>query len=466
MSLLMDALRRAEAEKRAAAARLERAAQADAAPETFELSLEPAPPSGDNRAPASITGEFALPMDASQPPVTRSSEAGDEDATLVDELALQSQTLGGNRRADVATLGRPELVTPHTVFIASNRRSLSRYTAGLAIATTLVVASLGVLSWRYYRAMTPPPLIAAPQEALRTEQALSAVIEDAEVPAEIVFPASAPVEAVVEAVVEAPVTATPGASAARPAAAPDTAQPMPIEAARAVPDPTVSTPASELTAASNPATTPTLKDQELGNGDLRIERSRPSHDVVAARLAAAFAAFERGDFALARQGYATVLANHPAQIDAHLGLGAVALATNQSAEAHEHYARVLAQTPEHPVATAAMFLLEGGKGGFATTGRVKMLIDRGLDAPYLHFALGNFHAREARWGDAQQAYFAAFTGQPRNADYAFNLAVSLDHLGQRKAALDFYRKALELRGPRSAFGAENAAARIAALADS
>lgn len=453
----MDALRRAEAEKRAAAARLERAAQADAAPETFELSLEPAPPSEEIRAPASVTGEFALPMDASQPAMMRSAGTGDDDPTLVDELALQGQTLGGNRRADVATLGRPELVTPHTVFIAGNRRSLSRYTAGLAVATTLVVASLGVLSWRYYRAMTPPPLIAAPQEALRTERTLSAVIEDMEVPAEIEFPASAPVQA--------PVAVTPGGPAAPPAAAPDATRPLPIESARPAADATVSTPEPELTAESDPASTPTLKEQELGNGDLRIERSRPSHDVVAARLAAAFAAFERGDFALARQGYATVLAKHPLQLDAHLGLGAVALATNQSAEAHEHYARVLAQSPEHPVATAAMFLLEGGKGRYATANRVKMLLDRGLDAPYLHFALGNFHAREARWGDAQQAYFAAVTGQPRNADYAFNLAVSLEHLGQRKAALDFYRKALELRGPHSTFAAENAAARIAALAD-
>ncbi|MEN9727502.1 MAG: hypothetical protein RL434_1868 [Pseudomonadota bacterium] len=463
MSLLMDALRRAEAEKRAATSRLERASQADAAPETFELSLEPAPALAQGRGPASITGEFALPLDASQPPAARNTEVrgaevGDEEPTLVDELALQNQTLGGHLRGDVATLGRPELVTPHTVFIAGNRRSLSRYTAGLAAATALVVASLGILSWRYYRAMTPPPLIAAPAEALRTEQSLSAIIDDTAPPTTIDFPASA---------------ASPSPPPLPSAALEDEALPE-IPVAPIAPMPTPESPrvVSATPAAPEPETasiTPpagALKDQELGNGDLRIERSRPSQDVVGARLAAAFAAFDRGDFTLARHGYSAVLASHPQQIDAHLGLGAIALATNQSAEAHTHYARVLAQTPDHPVATAAMFLLEGGQGRYATANRVKMLLDKGLDAPYLHFALGNFHAREARWGDAQQAYFAAFTGQPRNADYAFNLAVSLDHLGQRKAALDFYRRALALRGPHSTFTADNAAARIAALADS
>ncbi len=464
MSLLMDALRRAEAEKRAATSRLERATLGDAAPETFELSLEPAPSPAEGRGPASITGEFALPLDANQPPAARNTESrvaevGDEEPTLVDELALQNQTLSGHLRGDVATLGRPELVTPHTVFIAGNRRSLSRYTAGLAAATALVVASLGILSWRYYRAMTPPPLIAAPEEALRTEQSLSAIIGDTTLPPTLMeLPASA-----------ASPSTTPPPSAAPEAEAlhavpevPSAPVPVPESAQVASAMPAVSEP--ETASVTAPAAE--LKDQELGNGDLRIERSRPSQDVVGTRLAAAFAAFDRGDFTLARQGYSAVLASHPQQIDAHLGLGAIALATNQSAEAHTHYARVLAQTPDHPVATAAMFLLEGGQGRYATANRVKMLLDKGLDAPYLHFALGNFHAREARWGDAQQAYFSAFTGQPRNADYAFNLAVSLDHLGQRKAALDFYRKALALRGPHSAFTADIAAARIAALADS
>ena len=34
--------------------------------------------------------------------------------------------------------------------------------------------------------------------------------------------------------------------------------------------------------------------------------------------------------------------------------------------------------------------------------------------------------------------------QPDSPDYAFNLAVGLEHIGQQKTALTYYRKALDL----------------------
>ena len=49
----------------------------------------------------------------------------------------------------------------------------------------------------------------------------------------------------------------------------------------------------------------------------------------------------------------------------------------------------------------------------------------------------------AGWPDAQQAYFRAYSSVPDNADYAFNLAVGLDRLSQRKLALSYYQRALE-----------------------
>ena len=56
------------------------------------------------------------------------------------------------------------------------------------------------------------------------------------------------------------------------------------------------------------------------------------------------------------------------------------------------------------------------------------------------------YAEQNRWGDAQTAYFEAFRIAPGNADYAFNLAVSLDRLHQSQAALGYYEKALNLGG--------------------
>ena len=72
------------------------------------------------------------------------------------------------------------------------------------------------------------------------------------------------------------------------------------------------------------------------------------------------------------------------------------------------------------------------------------------EAAHLHFSLGNQYAQQSRWTEAQGAYFKAYSVDPENADYAFNLAVSLDHLRQRKLALEFYQRALALVDKRAA----------------
>jgi Flp pilus assembly protein TadD len=66
------------------------------------------------------------------------------------------------------------------------------------------------------------------------------------------------------------------------------------------------------------------------------------------------------------------------------------------------------------------------------------------DAAFLHFALGNNYASQSRWPEAQQAFFEAWRLQSDNPDYAYNLAVSLDQIGQAHPAMEYYRKALEL----------------------
>jgi len=138
---------------------------------------------------------------------------------------------------------------------------------------------------------------------------------------------------------------------------------------------------------------------------------------------------------------------------------------NRLAEAHRYYREVLRHEPRQPVASAALFMIEGGAGNEVTEARLKVLADHDADSPYLRFALGNLYARQRRWADAQEAFFAAFSRTPTNADYAFNLAVSLDQLGQRAAALEYYRKALALRGTGPAtFDPAQAAARVDALA--
>jgi tetratricopeptide (TPR) repeat protein len=95
---------------------------------------------------------------------------------------------------------------------------------------------------------------------------------------------------------------------------------------------------------------------------------------------------------------------------------------------------------------------------------LKTLLATDPGAHVLNFALGNQLAQQGRWPEAQQHYFKAFAADPENADFAYNLAVSLDHLRQPKLALEYYQRAVALASSRGAsFDTAAARARIAQL---
>ncbi|MGH8673371.1 MAG: tetratricopeptide repeat protein, partial [Burkholderiales bacterium] len=82
----------------------------------------------------------------------------------------------------------------------------------------------------------------------------------------------------------------------------------------------------------------------------------------------------------------------------------------------------------------------------------------------LYFTLGNQYARQGRWAEAQLAFSKAHAADAGNPDFAFNLAVSFDHLRQPAAALEHYRRALELAETRAAhFALEPARQRVEQL---
>ena len=68
---------------------------------------------------------------------------------------------------------------------------------------------------------------------------------------------------------------------------------------------------------------------------------------------------------------------------------------------------------------------------------------RNPESAQLRFALGNLYASQARWTEAQAELFEAYRLDPGVADVLYNLAVSLDHLGQPRLAIEFYARALE-----------------------
>jgi Flp pilus assembly protein TadD len=164
---------------------------------------------------------------------------------------------------------------------------------------------------------------------------------------------------------------------------------------------------------------------------------------TAATLMQAWEALQRGQFAQAEALYEKVVQAESHSVDALLGLGAIAAQRGNAELATRHYSRALELEPRNPTAQAALISLLGQADPQLSESRLKQLIAREPSAN-LYFALGNLYARGTQWAQAQQAYFQAYQMHPDNPDYAYNLAVGLEHLSQPKLALTYYRQALEL----------------------
>ncbi len=163
-------------------------------------------------------------------------------------------------------------------------------------------------------------------------------------------------------------------------------------------------------------------------------------------LLAGYQALSRGDYGRARALYTQAAQAEPFNIDAHLGLAAAGARGGDNALAARHYRRVLEIDPRNSMAISGLLAVAGQVAPEALEVELKTLISRSPNAPTLHFSLGNLYAGDRRWTEAQQAYFDAFRLDPDNADYIYNLAVSLDHLKQVPLALDYYQRALAAKG--------------------
>lgn len=171
---------------------------------------------------------------------------------------------------------------------------------------------------------------------------------------------------------------------------------------------------------------------------------------ISPALAAGYAALSSGDFALAKRHYAEAIAADGNNTDANLGFATAAARTGELAMAERYYRRVLEIDPRNVTAATSLLTLAVNNDALppATNleGELLRLIALDPTVPASHFALGNFYAAQRRWSEAQPSFFEAVRLTPQNPDYAYNLAVSLDQLGQTKTAVDFYRRALAAKG--------------------
>src|SRR6267143_5786239 len=180
----------------------------------------------------------------------------------------------------------------------------------------------------------------------------------------------------------------------------------------------------------------------------------------------AYQAFQRNDLAAARDGYQRALVREPTNRDALLGLAAIDVRSGQLNSAEARYLRLLEIDPRDSHAMASLISLRGQLDPVASESRLKSLIANQPEAALLHFSLGNQYAQQSRWAEAQAAYFKAHSVDPENADYAFNLAVSLDQLHQGQLALEFYQRALALTDKRApSFNPAHARLRVQELSE-
>jgi tetratricopeptide (TPR) repeat protein len=190
--------------------------------------------------------------------------------------------------------------------------------------------------------------------------------------------------------------------------------------------------------ADEPVPAASMPEDQVSNAP--VESGRAS---VAPGIAEAYQAIERGDLNRAESLYRGVLQADAQNVDAVLGLATIAARRGNAQQAIGFYEQALRLEPRNSAAQAGLIDIIGQADPQLSETRLKQLIAREPSA-FLYFSLGNLYARDGAWPAAQAAYFQAYNLQPDNPDYAYNLAIGLEHLEQPKLALTYYRKALDL----------------------
>jgi tetratricopeptide (TPR) repeat protein len=419
MSLLLEALKKAEKAKEDA--------QRRAGEGSRELRLAEDPPAEAPAKPVLTRPEL--------PDITAPLEILSEDLAKPAAAETSMQTPAPAPRRPAADAQAADRAAARRVFEAKVREPNPRLAFFLAVGA-LGAFAVGTVVYFWIQLRPPaqlvntnppsPPAAEIPAAAATSTPAGRAA-------------AGGPAQAVIPGLPSG--TSAPRASAAPTASAKPTA-PAPRSATPAV-----------------PRDAPAPRIAPIARRDTALERapegatlasSRPAPQVHP-RVASAYAAYQAGNLEVARSDYQQALREEPANRDALLGLAAVETRAQRYEIAADVYGRLLQADPRDPHAHAGLLALRGqGADPVAVESRLKTLLAADPEAGVLHFALGNHYVQQRRWADAQLSYFRAATSDPDNPDYAYNLAVSLEHLRQPGPALDYYRRALSLAQKRNA----------------
>jgi Tfp pilus assembly protein PilF len=473
MSLLLEALKKAELAKQGALGTAPQAEELDVGGIRFEEPEEPV--RRPDPAPA-----FAEPV---LEPVVESGVGFSPEPEPV-PMPEPEPVAAAPRPARPAPPPEPDVVSPppspNPQRVAARQMFEAKevnYNPKRPFYITLGVLGFAAVGYGVYLWWQLQPKYAVNTAAIQNAPKSSPITKPAPLP-------PPPVEPAATAEAETPGAATPadGKPAAAPVAAAEPAvQPAPAPQTAGAAAPVVATPTraaapkSERTAAAAPvasaaaparssrpvqgATPPSAPGAQVAGTAqqnppapraprLPIKVTPPAFQGNQV-LEDAYSAFQRGELDRARNDYQQVLSREPNNRDALLGLAAIDVRTRNYETAELRYLKLLEMDPRDINAHAALIALQGNVDPVQLESRIKNLIAAQPDATHLYFTLGNQYAAQMRWAEAQDAYFKAYTGDAENADFAFNLAVSLDHLRQRRLAAEYYRKSVTLAGTRA-----------------
>ena len=215
--------------------------------------------------------------------------------------------------------------------------------------------------------------------------------------------------------------AAPGATAAEP---PPLAKPAPAPAVGTRKAPALAS------ATAAPVSAPPLV--------VRSEANRQLQD--------AWTALGQGDAARALGLYRQVLAERPDDPDASLGVAVALHQQKNLTEAWAAYQRSLKLWPDNATARTGLLAILSESDALTAESRLTEWVQSRPRDAAAQAALGNLLGRQARWADALPWLARAQSLEPAQATYAYNLAVALDQSHRYAEAARHYQMALQLGG--------------------
>ena len=410
MSLLLEALKKAEKAKEEA----QRRARGETQEPRAAPSQPPAQPS-EARQPLQIVPEEAQ-ANRVEPVLALAEE----------KPAPQPVAQPRPQPQPKADVQAAERTAARKVFEAKFKEPNPRLPFFITLGA-LGVFAIGTVAYFWIQLRPPAPLVNLNPKP----PAGQAQVAEAPPPAAPVPTAASAPQSGIPGLPAAAATPAPRATAPEPPPRPAAREP---EAPRLKPQPRTVTPAPRA-----PATAET---------EITATRAVPQ---VHPKVGSAYAAYLAGDLPTARADYQQALREEPSNRDALLGLAALDVRAGRFDAADAAYRRLLQADPRDAHAHAGLIALRAGRvDPVAAESRVKVMLAENPGAHVLNFTLGNQFAQQGRWAEAQQEYFKAYAAEPDNPDFAYNLAVSLDQLRQPTLALQYYERAVALAKVRGA----------------